>query len=73
VGTFIIMRTGHRYQVADSLTLANVNDALNGSSDRFLEVPLAPNAATQPGTPGAGETVQHLFITPDSVSHFIVV
>lgn len=73
MGTFIIMRTGHQYQVSDGLTLQQVNDKLNGSQDRFIEVPLAANAATQPGTPGAGEQVQHLFITPESVSHFIVV
>ena len=73
MSTFIIMRTGHQYQVSDGLTLQQVNDKLNGSQDRFIEVPLAPNAATQPGTPGTGETLQHLFITPDTVSHFIVV
>jgi len=73
VATFIIMRTGHRYQVSDGLTLQQVNDKLNSSQDRFVEVPLAPDAARAPGTPGADEQVQHLFITPDSVSHFIVV
>ena len=73
MSTFIIMRTGHRYQVSDSLTLQQVNDTLNSTMDRFVEVPLAAAAATQAGTPGAGENVQHLFITPGSVSHFIVV
>ena len=67
------MRTGHQYQVSDALTLQQVNDKLNSSSDRFIEVPLAPNSATVPGTPGAGSEVQHLYVTPDTVSHFIVV
>lgn len=73
MATVLYMRSGHAYRVADSLTLAQVNDALNGNQDRFIEVPLAPDAATQPGTPGVGEQIQHLFITPDSVSHFVVI
>ena len=72
MATIMYMRTGHAYRVADSLTLNNVNDALNGSQNRFIEVPLAPDAAAQAGTPGVGQAVQHLFITPDSVSHFVV-
>jgi len=73
MATMIYMRTGAAYRVADSLTLQQVNDALNGNQDRFIEVPLSPEATTQPGTPGAGQIVQHLFITPDSVSHFVVI
>lgn len=73
MATIIIMRTGHQYRVADGLTLEAVNDALNGNPDRFVPVPLADNAAVTPGTPGGGEIVQALYITPGSVSHFIVV
>jgi len=73
MATFIIMRTGHQYQIADGLTLQQVNDKLNSTTDRFIEVPLSPSSAVQAGTPGAGMDIQHLFITPMSVSHFIVV
>lgn len=73
MATILYMRTGHAYRVADSLTLTAVNDALNGSTDRFIEVPLAPNSAQFAGTPGQGENIQHLFITPMSVSHFVVI
>ena len=74
MATIIIMRTGHQYRIDPSLTLNQVNDKLNSNPDRFLEVPLDPAGATMsPSTPGEGETVTHLFITPDSVSHFIVV
>lgn len=69
----IILRTGHTYRVADTLTLQSVNDTLNGNQDRFIPVPLAPSAAVTPGTPGAGQEVQQLYITPDSVSHFVVI
>ena len=69
----LIMRTGHQYRVADSLTLTAVNDTLDANPNRFVEVPLAADAAAGPGTPGEGKPVQHLFITPDSVSHFVVV
>lgn len=71
--TIIYLRTGDAYRVADSLTLADVNDALNGNQDRFIPVPLAPAAAVNPGTPGTGQDVEALYITPDSVSHFIVI
>jgi len=67
------MRTGHAYRVSDSLTLGAVNDALNSNPDRFVEVPVAPDAAFVAGTPGQGLQVKNLFITPSSVSHFIVV
>lgn len=73
MATILIMRTGHQYRVADSLTLEAVNDALNSNPDRFIEVPLAPNAAAVAGTPGEGQVVQHLFITPGSVSHFVLI
>lgn len=74
MATIIYLRTGHAYRVADNLTLNAVNDRLNGNTDRFTEVPLAPDAANvSAGTPGEGLDVQHLYITPDSVSHFIVV
>lgn len=75
MATIIIMRTGHAYRVDPSLTLAAVNDALNGNTDRFIPVPLDPaGAVVGAGTPpGEGQDVQSLFITPDSVSHFIVV
>lgn len=73
MSTIIYMRTGHAYRVADTLTLAQVNAALDSNPNRFVEVPLAPNAAVSPGTPGEGSDIQHLFITPDSVSHFVVV
>lgn len=69
----LYMRTGHAYRVADSLTLAQVNDTLDNNPNRFVEVPLAPNAAAGAGTPGEGMNIQHLFITPDSVSHFVVI
>lgn len=71
--TIIYLRTGHAYRVADDLTLQQVNDALDANPNRFVEVPLAPNAAVMPGTPGEGLAIQHLFITPDSVSHFVVI
>lgn len=73
MATILYLRTGHVYRVSDSLTLQQVNDALNTSQDRFISVPLASNAAVAPGTPGEGQNIQALFITPDSVSHFIVV
>lgn len=73
MATVLYMRSGHAYRVSDALTLTQVNDALNGNPDRFVEVPLAPDAATQAGTPGVGQQVQHLFITPTSVSHFVVI
>jgi len=73
MATIIIMRTGHAYQVADSLTLQQVNDKLDTNPNRFVEVPLAPDGAVGPGTPGVTGTVDRLFITPDSVSHFVVV
>lgn len=73
MATIIYMRTGHSYRVDPNLTLDAVNQKLNSSNDRFLEVPLASPAAVSPGTLGTGEDVQHLYITPDSVSHFIVV
>lgn len=73
MATMIYLRTGHAYRVADTLTLANVNDALDGNPDRFVEVPLHPDGAVVAGTPGQGEQIQHLFITPDSVSHFVVI
>jgi len=73
MATILIMRTGHQYRVSDSLTLQQVNDALDSNPNRFLEVPLAPDAATAAGTPGTGQTIQHLFLTPESVSHFIVI
>lgn len=73
MATILYMRTGHAYRVADSLTLQQVNDSLNTNPDRFIEVPLAPDAAQQAGTPGQGQVIQHLFVTPGSVSHFIVV
>ncbi len=74
MATIIYMRTGHAYRVDPALTLAQVNSALDATTNRFLEVPLDPaGAAVTAGTPGVGENVQHLFITPDSVSHFIVV
>ena len=73
MATIMYMRTGHAYRVSDTLTLQQVNDQLNGNINRFIEVPLSTEAATLPGTPGVGQNVQHLFITPDTVSHFIVV
>ena len=74
MATIIYMRTGHAYRVDPGLTLEAVNDALNASQDRFLEVPLDPDgAAVAPGTPGVGQDVRALFITPESVSHFVVI
>lgn len=73
--TIIFLRTGHAYRVADSLTLTQVNDKLNTNPDRFIEVPLYTGpggAAIQAGTPGEGWAVTNLFITPSSVSHFVV-
>jgi hypothetical protein len=72
-GDVYVPASGHAYRVADSLTLAQVNAALNQSLDRFIEVPLGTPAAPIGGTPGAGEAIQHLYITPDTVSHFIVI
>lgn len=69
----LIMRTGHQYRVADTLTPADVNDALDSNPNRFLEVPLAAAGAVGAGTPGEGKDVQHLFLTPESISHFVVV
>lgn len=70
--TILYMRTGHAYRVSDSLTLQGVNDALDTNPDRFIEVP-GPVTAVAAGTPGQGETIAHLLITPSSVSHFVVV
>ena len=70
MATYLVLRTGHQYRVADSLTLAQVNDALNTNPDRFVSVPLHPDAATVTGTPGLGQTLTGLFITPGTVSHF---
>lgn len=68
----IYLHTGHAYRVSDSLSLAQVNNQLDTNPDRFIEVPLAPNAAVGAGTAGQGQDVKNLFLTPGSVSHFIV-
>ncbi len=68
----LYMHTGHAYRVADSLTLAAVNDALDSNPERFVQVPLHEDAAVGAGTPGQGQNIQGLFITPSSVSHFVV-
>lgn len=74
MATIIYLRTGHAYRVADTVTLAGVNTKLNETADRFVEVPLHPDSASVvAGTPGEGMQVKGLFITPDSVSHFVVV
>jgi len=72
--TIIYLRTGHAYRIDPGVTLAQVNQELNTTADRFIEVPLDPaGAAVGAGTPGEGQAIKHLFITPDSVSHFVVV
>lgn len=68
----LYMRTGHAYRVSDNLTFQQVNDALDTNPNRFIEVP-GPIAAMGAGTPGENEQLDHLFVTPDSVSHFIVI
>ncbi len=69
----VYLHTGHAYRVSDALTVQQVNDAVSQTLNRFIEVPLHPDGATVPGTPGVGQTITHLFLTPDSVSHFVVV
>jgi len=69
----LYLHTGHGYRVADNLTLNQVNDALDSNPNRFVQVPLADNAAVGAGTPGQGEQILALYITPSSVSHFIVI
>lgn len=75
MATYIAMRSGHVFRVSDSLTLEQVNDELNKSSDRFVAVPLHPDSSTSTtaGTPGAGQPLTGLYITPESVSHFYTV
>lgn len=74
MSTIIYLRTGHAYRVSDALTLQQVNDAINTSpANGFIEVPLAPNPAVGPGTPGEGTQITHLFVTPSSVSHFVAI
>jgi len=67
----LYMRAGHAYRVSDNLTFQQVNDALDTNPHRFIEVP-GPITAVGAGTPGEGQQITHLFVTPDSISHFVV-
>lgn len=70
---YVVLRTGHTYRASDTLTLEGLNALVSGAKGaQYVEIPLAPVAATVAGTPWQGRQIKQLAINPDAVSHFIV-